>query len=237
MLCSFRELNIEDIGIMDLKEGIFLLVLLISSKSAYASTDLTGENPITEGKGGEPEQLCTVCEVFTARATTFLNENKTRSEILDTLHHACSELRSLELKCLILVDYYSTLFFSSIGKIRPEEFCGRVGLCDASSVSMAKNDEKCALCHRVVVGVLLKIKNPDAQLEILQMLFKKCDKMKNYAHECKWLVMHYGPYMLTKGEKFLETNDVCASIHACSSKQGESTIGGAALPGSSIHDT
>lgn len=59
---------------------------------------LPGENAITEGNGGGPEQLCTVCEVFTAKASTFLNENKTRSEILDILHHACSQLHSLELK-------------------------------------------------------------------------------------------------------------------------------------------
>lgn len=59
---------------------------------------LPGENAITEGNGGGPEQLCTVCEVFTAKASTFLNENKTRSEILDILHHACSQFHSLELK-------------------------------------------------------------------------------------------------------------------------------------------
>lgn len=67
-------------------------------------------------------------------------------------------------QCLILVDYYSALFFTSIGKIHPEEFCGKVGLCETSSVSIAKKDEKCSLCHQVVVDLLLKLKNPDAQV-------------------------------------------------------------------------
>ncbi|XP_020575333.1 uncharacterized protein LOC110021254 [Phalaenopsis equestris] len=223
---------------MVLKEGIFLLILVLACwQSAYSSTVLTGENLITEGKDGGPEQLCTVCEVFAAQATTFLNENKTRSEILDILHYACSHMHSLELKCLILADYYSDLFFTSIGNTHPEEFCGRVGLCEASSVSIGKNEEKCTLCHRVVLKLLLKIKNPEAQLEILHVLFRKCDKLKNHADKCKQLVMHYGPYILAKGGKFLEQNDVCASIPACRSNQVEANIEGAAPPGSSIHDT
>ncbi|KAK8956266.1 hypothetical protein KSP40_PGU014702 [Platanthera guangdongensis] len=128
-----------------------------------ADIPLSSNNSIIENNAGGHEQLCTLCEAFTSRATNLLNKNKTQSEILDSLHYSCSLLPSLELKCVILVDYYSALFFASIDKIHPEEFCGRVGLCEISSVSILKKDVKCRLCHQVIVEVLLKLKDPDAQ--------------------------------------------------------------------------
>jgi hypothetical protein len=33
--------------------------------------------------------------------------------------------------------------------------------------------------------------------------------------QCKRLVLKYTPLILVKGQKFLETTDVCSAIHAC----------------------
>jgi len=46
------------------------------------------------------EQLCTICEEYTALATNYLKANKTETEIMETLHQACSQLHSFEKQVL-----------------------------------------------------------------------------------------------------------------------------------------
>lgn len=179
------------------------------------------------------EQLCSLCEEYTAIAVDYLSKNKTETEIIDTLHQACSRLLSLEQQCVVLVDYYASLFFMEINKIKPEEFCTKVNLCEKMSlVSLTKSDDTCTLCHRVVTEILTKLSDPDSQLEIIQMLLKECTKMDNYAKECKRLVFRYGPLILAKGEKFLESKDICTTVRACTANQGDGSP--AILPQSSL---
>lgn len=45
---------------------------------------------------GKKKQLCTACEEFSALALGYLAENKTQTEIVATLHKACSQLHNLE---------------------------------------------------------------------------------------------------------------------------------------------
>jgi len=61
----------------------------------------------------ENSQLCQLCEQFTTEALFYLNENETKTEIIDTLHQACSKFPSFKLECTRLVDYYAPLFFTN----------------------------------------------------------------------------------------------------------------------------
>lgn len=213
-----------------MREGfIFLIVLttiLVYTDARSSVVSDTIEQRVTGSKNkiqaavGRNQQLCTLCEEYTALAAGYLRANKTETEIIDILHKTCSRLHSYEQQCLVLVDYYAPLFFMEIAKIQPEEFCTRVNLCEElMSVSLLKGDDTCTLCHNVVNEVLAKLKDPDSQLEIIQMLLKECNKMEHYVKECKRLVFRYGPLILANGEKFLESNDICTSIHACTAKQ------------------
>ncbi|XP_010922696.1 uncharacterized protein [Elaeis guineensis] len=219
---------------MGLRKGfLFLLILVVSWSNADARSLVTFdvavspivfETPRQENKISEAvlrdDQLCTLCENFTAQAANFLGENKTQTTIIKTLHQACSQLQPFEQQCILLVDYYASLFFVEIDKIRPEEFCRKVNLCGKMvSVNLQKSEETCTLCHHVVDEIITKLKDPDAQFEIIETLMKECNKMDNYAQKCKELVFRYGPLILVNGEKFLETTDVCASIRACDANQ------------------
>lgn len=69
------------------------------------------------------------------------------------------------LQCLLLIDYYSALFFAEISKIHPEEFCKKFNLCEKMvSVSLLKTENSCSICHDVIAKVLVKLKDPDAQV-------------------------------------------------------------------------
>jgi len=46
------------------------------------------------------EQLCTICEEYTAVATNYLKTNKTQTEIMETLRQDCSQLHSFEQQVL-----------------------------------------------------------------------------------------------------------------------------------------
>ena len=214
---------------MGSREGLLLLVLVFSSTYADAR-NLIGVNALIDiklpsegevsGSVGRNEQICTFCEEFTSQATYYLGENKTHAEIIETLHKTCSQMSSFEQQCVILVDFYVSLFFVEISKIQPEDFCRKVDLCENTVfLSIPKRDDKCTLCHRVVDVVLTKLKDPDTELGIIELLLKECSKTGQYVQECKRIVFRYGPLILANGEKFLETTDVCASIHACQASQ------------------
>ncbi|KAH7672527.1 saposin protein [Dioscorea alata] len=203
---------------------LFLCILAVSCIAVDArgllASDITeynthgSVNKLSEAVGNN-YQLCTLCEEFTAEAAIFLAENKTQTEIIAYFHKACSRLPSLEQQCIILVDFYGSLFFREISIIRPEVFCQKVDLCEKQSVVLSKSNNTCNLCRQVVDEVLSRLKDPDTQFEIIHFLLKECNKVENHVQECKRIVLHYGPLILVNGEKFLETNDICSTIHAC----------------------
>ncbi|XP_060202563.1 uncharacterized protein LOC132630987 [Lycium barbarum] len=150
--------------------------------------------PLEEVNGNE--QLCTFCEEYAAKAVNYMANNRTEREIIDHLHKSCLKLRFYK-ECSILVDYYAPLFFLEINKIRPEDFCQKFGLCERDVAnSQVFSEKNCNLCHQVVTEAEKKLKDPDTQLEILELL-KACGALKPYA------------------KKFLEKNDICAILHAC----------------------
>ncbi|KAG1338977.1 proactivator polypeptide-like 1 [Cocos nucifera] len=199
-------------------------VLSISKPLDFFQTQ-KGDNRIqSESRMSESiarnEELCTLCEEFTSQAIYYIGENETQVEIINTLHQACSQLHSLEKQCALLVDYYAPLFFMEVATIRPEQFCEKVNLCEKTvSVPLPKHDDACTICHHVVEEILTKLEDPDTQLEIIARLLKACNKVENFVQQCKRLVFQYGPLIMANLVKFLETTDVCTSIHACKASQ------------------
>uniref|UniRef100_A0A1D1XM46 Pulmonary surfactant-associated protein B n=1 Tax=Anthurium amnicola TaxID=1678845 RepID=A0A1D1XM46_9ARAE len=206
----------------------FLFLLFVSIDWIYADartreiSDLTvvqvvpGSGSKVHAENVKNEKLCTLCEQFTTQAVEYLNNNKTHTEIVENLHHACFQLHSLKEQCILLVDYYAPLFFVEVGLIRPEVFCKKVNLCqEMPFFHLLKREDSCSICHRTVIDVLTKLRDPDTQLEIIQTLVKACNKVEHFAQECKRLVFEYGPVILINAEKFLETTDICVVIRAC----------------------
>ncbi|KAL6653337.1 hypothetical protein ACP70R_008915 [Stipagrostis hirtigluma subsp. patula] len=173
-------------------------------------------------KSGSP--LCSACENFTNEAVSYLSEKQTQDKIMGILHDACSQTFSLEQKCVELMDSYATLLFAKITEIKPEEFCKQYGLCkDIAFFSAVRSDSTCVFCHHLLDEVMSKLKDPDAEFEIIQILLKECNKIEGYVQQCKRLVLQYIPLILVNGEKFLEKNDVCALVQACPASQ-KSTV-------------
>ncbi|CAL9138525.1 unnamed protein product [Musa acuminata var. zebrina] len=237
---------------MDSRLSFSLLMLVISFIPANARSLATldafvveVDNKIqSESSIIKNEKLCTLCEDFTSKALYYLGENETQTQVISTLHKACSTLHSFEQQCIALVDYYAPIFFLEVSTVSPEQFCEKVNLCGETVVmQLPKRDDACSLCHNVVVEVLVKLKDPDTELEVLETLLKGCSKMENFAQKlevletllkgcskmenfvqkCKKLVFQYGPLILADAEKFLETNDVCTAIHACKDSQEDLT--------------
>ncbi|XP_058110548.1 uncharacterized protein LOC131253534 [Magnolia sinica] len=197
------------------------LVISDSSVVQINYEDLNTESKIP-GPLAKNEKLCTLCEQFTSQAVEYLNENKTQTEIINGLHLACSKLHSLHQQCVTLVDYYAPLFFSEIATIQPENFCKKVNLCEDMAVFLPQQfQDSCTVCHNAVAEVLMKLKDPDTQLEIIELLLKACGKVESYVKECKKLVFEYGPLILINAEQFLEDRDVCVAIHVCKKSSHE----------------
>ncbi|XP_018676610.2 uncharacterized protein LOC103971073 isoform X4 [Musa acuminata AAA Group] len=211
----------SQLSFMALIEGSFLLLLLIISWAGADARSLVNFDVMVDGN----DKLCTLCESFVAQATQYIGENKTQTEIIEMLHQACSNVDPFEEQCVMLVDFYASLFFAEISKMHPEVFCTKFNLCEEMvSVNLPKNDDSwlsCSLCHDVVANVLVKLKDPDIQFEVIKMLLEGCNGVQHHVNECKKLVLHYGPLILENGENFLEITDVCAAIHSCKTSQVE----------------
>jgi saposin len=166
---------------------------------------------------GRNKELCTLCEEFAALAIGYLNKNKTQTEIISILHKTCSKLLNLEQQCIALVDVYAPLFFLEVSTVQPKEFCGSVDLCEkVVSFSQHRSKGNCEFCHNVVTEALAKLEDPDTKLDILELLLKACDAVEDHLKKCKRLVFQYAPLILLDAEKFMEKNDICTMLHACS---------------------
>jgi len=177
--------------------------------------ELVREIQVSEGVVRN-EKECMLCEEFATDALKYFAANKTQMEIMDILHKSCSRLLYYKDECSVLVDNYAPLFFLEMASVQPGDFCQKVNLCEQMAITYQElTEDSCGLCHRTVEEVLLKLKDPDTQLEIIEVLLKGCDSVETYLKKCKTLVFEYGPLILANTEQFLETADICSVLHAC----------------------
>lgn len=207
---------------MDVVKGFVFLVfvsVLGTSSARQLPRNLEAMKYPDQERGSST--FCTLCEDYAARARDYLAENKTQAEIIVLLHVSCSQMLTLKAECILLVDHYAPLLFADISSIQPAAFCQKVNLCQqVVKISAEIQEDGCEFCQNAVSELLDKLKDPDTQMDMIQLLLKACDSMQNYVKKCKKLVFEYGPLILTNMEQFLEKTDVCTAVHACS----ESTV-------------
>ncbi|KAJ8428643.1 hypothetical protein Cgig2_017142 [Carnegiea gigantea] len=204
------------VGTMDVRVGLILLSFLACSWACdariLATANLSGE----ENSIGNVD-FCTICEDYANVTLNYLNDTKTQTEVMNSLHRACSQMHGLEDLCMTMVDHYAPLFFLEVSSMQPEELCDGAGLCSKVKMSsLSGKQNKCDLCHNAVDEVLVKLKDPDTKLGIIEVLLKACNAMEDYSKKCKSMVFQYGPLILVKAEKFIEDVDICTTLHACS---------------------
>ncbi|CAN4118266.1 unnamed protein product [Withania somnifera] len=210
--CTARELASPDLL---LKETEDVSVLWISDLKAQIQLQPLKDVSHTKG-------LCTLCEDYTATALGYLSNNKTQTKILGLLLKTCSEMPIYKHECIAMVNKYVPPFFLEISTIKPDDICQKIDLCQkVVSISQQFSQNGCNLCHQVVKETLSKLKDPDTQLDLLELLLKACGSVEKYANKCKKLVFEYAPVILIHAEHFLEKNDVCTFLHACQPAVGE----------------
>ncbi|XVF37435.1 hypothetical protein REPUB_Repub20aG0007400 [Reevesia pubescens] len=225
---------------MDVRFGLLFLFVLGASWACYArqlevvEVEISDASvvQINQGQDGDiletvarNDNLCTLCEEYVTEAIGYLSQNKTQTEIVEMLHESCSRIQSFEQQCITLVDYYAPLFFVEISSIQPEDFCTKFNLCKkVALISSQIREDSCGICHHAVSEVLIKLKDPDTQLDIIELLLKGCNSVQNYVKKCKRIVFEYGPLILANTEKFLETTDVCTILHACDDSKQASLV-------------
>ncbi|OEL23764.1 hypothetical protein BAE44_0015216 [Dichanthelium oligosanthes] len=221
-----RQLDKESVAMVSKAPFFLLLLLLLVARAPAQARDapvfldlhtfeLPGHSPIYKGhipvhlNGGSP--LCSTCENFASEAVTYLSEKQTQDKILEFLHDACSQSFSLEHKCVELMDSYATLLFSKIAEIKPEEFCKQYGLCrDTALFSGVRSDSTCVFCHHLLDEIMSKLKDPDAEFEIIQILIKECNKIEGHVQQVRNSVLiSYDPSMCKLFLKIAEITRSC----------------------------
>ncbi|XP_006338959.1 prosaposin-like isoform X1 [Solanum tuberosum] len=204
--CTASELASPDLLIMKTED---VSALWISNLQAQRQLQLLKD--VSHSKA-----LFTMCEKFTATALGYLANNKTQTKMLDLLLKTCSKMPVYKHECTAMVDQYVPLSFLKISTIKPDDICQKVDLCQkVVSISQQFSQNGCDLCHQVVRETLSKMKDPDTQSDILQLLLKACGSVEKYTNKCKKMVFKYAPVILINAEYFLEKNDVCTILFEC----------------------
>uniref|UniRef100_A0A0D6R2G8 Saposin B-type domain-containing protein n=1 Tax=Araucaria cunninghamii TaxID=56994 RepID=A0A0D6R2G8_ARACU len=167
------------------------------------------------------DTTCAVCEQFVEEAVYYVDQNKTRSEILSALHQTCSKLKMFSTECDSLVDYYASLFFMEVETVKPKEFCQKISYCSYSSSLSLKQEQNCDLCRAAMSEVKAELEDPETKMKMIEMMLEGCKRVPTYTKECKRLVFEYGPLILTNMEKYLDSNDICSELHVCESHAGK----------------
>ncbi|AQK93965.1 saposin B domain-containing protein [Zea mays] len=150
-------------------QAMFIISLVLWCTTSFALDDaaatripIVGTLPLSMK---ENPQLCQLCEEFASEALFYLNENETQTEIIDTLHQACSKFGSFKLECTRLVDYYVPLFFTKIASLSPEEFCASASFCGGVTfIRLPRHEDTCTLCHEVVDEVVTNLEDPGMEV-------------------------------------------------------------------------
>ncbi|CAL0329637.1 unnamed protein product [Lupinus luteus] len=201
--------------------GLLFLILLGAAWSCDAR-QLTIAN--TDQHSNDTEILvlnrktdgCALCEQYTAEALDYLDDENNQNEIIGTLHGTCYRMLSFKKQCIELIDYYAPLFFSQVASAQPRELCKKVNLCPYSTkISSKVQENNCDFCKDTVTSLVVKLKDPDTELQILQTLLKVCDSMEKLKKNCKKMVLQYGPLLFLNAENFLKPEEICTALHAC----------------------
>ncbi|XP_021303119.1 proactivator polypeptide-like 1 [Sorghum bicolor] len=202
---------------------MFIISLVLWCTTSFAMDDAAATRIPNVGTLSlsmkENPQLCQLCEEFASEALFYLNENETQTEIIDTLHQACSKFRSFKLECTSLVDYYAPLFFTKITSLSPEEFCASLSFCgEVTFIRLPRHEDTCTLCHEVVNEIVTNLEDSDMELKIIEILLKGCNNAENFVQKCRTLIIQNAPIIMEHIKKFLEKRDFCNSIHVCGGK-------------------
>lgn len=92
------------------KESCVTIILMVPATEIGTGTRQSQSKISKAIKGND--QLCTLCENFTAQATQYIGENKTQTELLETLHQACSEMKPFEEQVILYVMSINNLLVS-----------------------------------------------------------------------------------------------------------------------------
>lgn len=178
-------------------------------------------------------QTCSMCTDFATKALTYLKDNQTEVEVLDNLHSECSKLGPFSAKCDLLVDAYAPIYIEKVDSMTPEQVCQKVGLCTALSL---RGTSHCAACELAVFEMKAKLRKPEMQEKMLEVLLDGCSKVPNHVDECKEIITQYGPFILANIDTFVDADTVCTKIHACEATPA-SIITPAVIEKSSIDTT
>ncbi|KAL1368821.1 hypothetical protein HN51_022958 [Arachis hypogaea] len=156
--------------------------------------------------------MCEFCEEYVAEALDYLTDNNTQNEIIGVLHNCCSYMQFYSNECTKLVDYYVPLFITKIASIEPQELCTDANICP---FILNVQEDSCAKCRATVSAILVKLKDPETQIDITRALMKACNNMEDLKEQCMRVVFKYGPWAIVNAEKLLKTTDICTQLHVC----------------------
>ncbi|XP_019184247.1 PREDICTED: prosaposin-like [Ipomoea nil] len=193
----------------------FVLLLVLAAISScccsakdLAATDLKRDVSEEQVQVSGNEDQCSLCKQIASNVITYFSENR------QTLYNLCNAILDWLPRCSKIVE--------EISSSDPETLCKSLQLCEGVvSISQYASNSSCDLCHRAVMEAIQKLKNPDSQVEVLQLFLKACDSAKNFSTKCKKLLFEYAPSILMNSEQLPVTNDICTLLHVCDS----STLG------------
>uniref|UniRef100_A0A1D1XS21 Proactivator polypeptide-like 1 n=1 Tax=Anthurium amnicola TaxID=1678845 RepID=A0A1D1XS21_9ARAE len=78
-----------------------------------------------------------------------------------------------------------------------------------------KEYKSCAPCRNAMENLHNVVGNTERQIMIIKILHEACEVADPYVHQCKKMVLVYGPLLLGNVQKILMDNDLCYTMNMC----------------------
>lgn len=178
--------------------------------------------------------LCDMCEQVVKELVSWIDNNKTEEEIIDTFDKICSKLPdSMAQQCQEVVETYGRSLLSMLLQdVSPELVCSLVGLCPrkgvpALTVHMApakqtqkKDDGFCEVCKQLVGYLEKNLEKNSTEERIRGALEKGCHFLPDpYKDECDSFVTQYEPVLMQILVEMMDPSFVCQKVGACPAVQ------------------
>eukprot|EP00850_Spirogloea_muscicola_P008392 SM000044S16039 [mRNA] locus=s44:603201:604650:- [translate_table: standard] len=168
------------------------------------------------------EKLCEACEVVAAELEVLLADPQTTEELIVVLEATvCTQAQGKFLEqCKSLVEMYVPQMIQSLQvSLNADTMCVQTGICQSEQINAIAlhktKKEECVMCHFFILEAKRKLKDPVVQPKVLVFLANTCNRVPEYADQCKDAVGEYAPIVFANIDVVLDAKVICSKIGAC----------------------
>merc|ERR1719317_1341815 len=153
-------------------------------------------------------------------------ENKTETEVKDTLEAICSLLPVAAYKddCDVIIKrYLSKIIENSVNAVSPKQFCTNLKICPAKSIEIVEHKDSCEVCDYISEQLENYVIKDKTEEEIKETLEAICSLLpiSSYKNDCDVIIERYLTKIVENSVNVVSPKQFCTNLKICPTKRIE----------------